>query len=67
MFPFASLHWTDVSNRCLHKQGDASVGHGKGQTQDATAHDGVAQVEDGHAKGGTTLVLWKRRRTVRTR
>lgn len=56
MFPFASLHRIDVSNRCLHKQGDASVGHGKGQTQDATAHDGVAQVEDGHAKGGTTLL-----------
>lgn len=41
----------------LHKQGDAGVGHSVGQTQDAAAHDGVPQVEDGHAKGSSALVL----------
>lgn len=41
----------------LHKQGDAGVGHGPGQTQDAAAHDGIAQVEDGHPKGSVALML----------
>lgn len=41
----------------LHKQGDAGVGHGVGQSQDAAAHDGVAKVEDGHAEGGIALML----------
>lgn len=36
---------------------DAGVGHGEGQTEDAAAHDGVAQVEDGHPKGGVTRML----------
>lgn len=34
----------------LRKENDASVGHGKGQAQDAAAHNGVAQVEDRHAE-----------------
>lgn len=46
----------------LHKQSDASVCHSVGKTQDATAHDGVAQVEDRHAKGGIALVLWTNQR-----
>lgn len=46
----------------LHKQGDASVGHGVGQTQDTTAHDGVAQVKDRHAKRGVALVLRRGRK-----
>lgn len=32
------------------EEDDTSVGHGVGQPQDATAHDGIAQVEDGHPK-----------------
>lgn len=40
-----------------HKEGDAGVGHGVGQAQDAAAHDGVAQVEHGHAEGRVALVL----------
>lgn len=34
----------------LRKENDASVCHGEGQAQDAAAHNGVAQVEDGHAE-----------------
>ena len=28
-----------------HEEGDAGVGHGVGEAQDAAAHDGVAQVK----------------------
>ncbi len=41
------------------EEDDAGVGHGVRQTQNAAAHDGVAQVEDRHAKGGFTLKLPK--------
>lgn len=34
-----------------------SVGHGVGQSQDAAAHDGVAQVEDRHPERGLALKL----------
>jgi len=34
--------------RRSQEEDDAGVGHGVGQPQDAAAHDGVAQVEDGH-------------------
>ena len=52
--PFFLSASTDQHVKCrmrrlmkyLHKEGDACVGHGVGQTQDAAAHDGVAQVED---------------------
>lgn len=30
------------------EEDDAGVGHGIGQPQDAAAHDGIAQIEDGH-------------------
>lgn len=33
-----------------HKENDSGVGHGKSQTQNSTAHYGVAEVKDGHAK-----------------
>lgn len=46
----------------LHKQGDASIGHGVGQPQDAAAHDGVAKVEDGHAEGGIARVLSRKKK-----
>lgn len=32
------------------EEDDASVGHGIGQPQNAAAHDGIAQIEDGHPK-----------------
>lgn len=32
------------------KEYDSGVGHGKRQSQNSTAHDGVAEVKDGHAK-----------------
>ena len=38
---------------------DAGVGHGVWQTQNAAAHDGIAQVEDRHPKRGFTLELEK--------
>lgn len=41
----------------LHKQNDARVGHGVGQTQDPAAHDGITQVEDRHPKRGMSRVL----------
>lgn len=41
----------------LQKQDDPCIGHGVCQSQDATAHNGVAQVEDRHAKRGFTLKL----------
>jgi hypothetical protein len=34
----------------LHKKNDSSVGHGKSQSQDPAAHDGITQVEGGHAE-----------------
>lgn len=37
------------------EEDDAGVRHGVRQTQNATAHDGVAQVEDRHPEGGFTL------------
>lgn len=55
--PLLQAHQRNLYN--LQEQGDARVGHGPGQTQDATAHDGVTQVEDGHPKGGVALVLWR--------
>ena len=56
--------WTD---RHSHKQSDPGVGHGVGQTQDAAAHDGISEVEDGHAKGGIALVLQRKRESVTVR
>lgn len=41
----------------LRKEHYASVSHGEGQAQDAAAHDGVAQVEDRHPKGGVAGML----------
>lgn len=50
-FPHHSEH------RYSHKQYDASVGHGEGQSQNTTAHDGVTEVKDGHPKRRVTRVL----------
>lgn len=36
--------------RNLQKEDDPCIGHGVCQSQDPTAHDCVAQVEDRHAK-----------------
>lgn len=41
----------------LQKEDHPCVGHGVRQSQDSTSHDGVAQVEDGHAKRGFALKL----------
>lgn len=43
----------------LQKEDDASVGHGVCQTQNPTAHDGIAEIEDGHAKRGLPFKLTK--------
>lgn len=40
-----------------HKEDDPRVSHGVGQAQDAAAHDGVAEVKDGHAKRRLSLKL----------
>lgn len=40
-----------------HEEDDSGVGHGEGQAQDPAAHDGVAQVEDGHSKRRLPLEL----------
>lgn len=37
-------HFTDIDVH-LHKEDNPCVGHGVGQAQDPTAHDGVTQVE----------------------
>lgn len=39
------------------EEDDACVGHGVRQTQNAAAHDGVAEVEDRHPDGGFTFKL----------
>lgn len=41
----------------LQEEDHPSVGHGVRQSQDAAAHDGVAQVEDRHAERGLALEL----------
>lgn len=41
----------------LQEEDHPRVGHGVRQSQDAAPHDGVAQVEDGHAKRGLALEL----------
>lgn len=41
----------------LREQHDSCVGHGIGEAQDAAAHDGVTEVEHGHAKGRVSWVL----------
>lgn len=41
----------------LREEHNASVRHGVRQAQNAAAHDGVAQVEDWHSKGGMTGML----------
>lgn len=46
----------------LRKEHDASVCHGEGKAQDATAHNGVAQVEDRHAEGGMAGMLLRETR-----
>lgn len=43
--------------RNLQKQDDPCIGHGVCQSQDPTAHNGVAQVEDRHAKRSFALKL----------
>lgn len=41
----------------LHEKYDPCVGHGIGQAQDSTAHDGITQVEWRHPKGGGSRML----------
>lgn len=41
----------------LQEKNNARVWHGVWETQNSTAHDGVAQVEDRHPKGGFPLKL----------
>lgn len=45
-----------------HKDDDAGVGHGKGKSQNTTAHDGIAEVEDRHTERGLALKLEERRK-----
>lgn len=54
----------EVKLRDSQEEDDAGVGHGVGQTQDAAAHDGVTEVEDGHSKGGFPFKLRRRRSTT---
>lgn len=53
------LPWMFSTATNLHKQGDASVGHRVRQAQDAAPHNGIAEVEHGHAEWGVALVLWR--------
>lgn len=41
----------------LHEKDNSCVGHGVGEPQDATAHNGIAEVEGGHSKGSSASVL----------
>lgn len=41
----------------LQEKQYASIGHSVGQSQYPTAHNGIAQIEDGHAKRGLPLKL----------
>lgn len=41
----------------LQEEDHPCVGHGVRQSQDPAPHDGVAQVEDGHAERGLALKL----------
>lgn len=41
----------------LQEEEYASVGHGISQSQDSTAHNSIAQVEDRHAKRGLSFKL----------
>lgn len=43
-----------------HKEGDSRIPHGIGQAQDATPHDGVAQIKDWHPKRSLSLKLQPR-------
>lgn len=43
----------------LQKEDDAGVGHSISQTQNPTAHDSIAEIEDGHAKRGLSFKLAK--------
>ena len=45
------------TSRHLHEKYDPCVGHGIGQAQDSTAHDGITQVEWRHSKGGGPRML----------
>lgn len=47
----------NMRGRYSQEKDDARVGHGKSQPQDSAAHDGVAEVEDGHAKGSLPFKL----------
>lgn len=40
-----------------HKEHEAGVGHGIRQSQNPTAHDGIAEVENRHPKRGLALKL----------
>lgn len=44
------------------KKNNASVRHCERQAQDAAAHDGIAQVEDGHPEGGMAGVLLRQKK-----
>lgn len=48
----------------LHKQYDPCVGHGIGQAQDSTAHDGITQVKRRHPKRGVARMLEEKRDTL---
>lgn len=41
----------------LQEKQYASIGHSVGQSQNPTAHNGIAQIEDWHAKRGLPLKL----------
>lgn len=41
----------------VREQHDAGVRHGEGQSQDAAAHYGIAQVENRHPEGGVSRML----------
>lgn len=57
LFCIHAVSFLVLWQKYLREEHDASVSHGEGQAQDAAAHDGVAQVEDGHPEGGVAGML----------
>lgn len=45
------------SSQKKQEEENSSIGHGVCQSQDSTAHDGISQVEDRHAKRGLPLEI----------
>lgn len=70
LYIHVSIHYRITHQLLIHRgfkshsqeKDDTSVGHGIGQSQNATSHDGIAEVKYRHSKGGLSFKLTEKNR-----